>query len=65
MKRRVIAIGEWAKELGASRPKVYRYLAEYQKHNGQYDPRDILSVLDFHKFLIRRGYANIFKDRED
>jgi hypothetical protein len=63
MQRRVITITEWAKELG-SRPKVYRYLAEFQKNNGKYDPRDILSVLDFQRFLIRRGYMNVFASQQ-
>src|SRR3954451_18199159 len=50
--RKLITIQEWADRMHVSRPKIYNYLKRYQKKGYDYDPRDINSVLDFHRYIV-------------
>jgi hypothetical protein len=51
-KRRIITLIEWAVFLGVDRQSVYKYLAAFKADGGAYDPRDIYSVLTFHRYLL-------------
>jgi len=50
--RKIITIQEWAHLLGVNRPSIYKYLNEYQKEDGAYDPTDIYSILTFHSYVM-------------
>jgi hypothetical protein len=64
MNNRRITITEWARVLGVSRPKVYRYLALYQEKGGSYNSHDMQSVLSFYRFLMRYGYVNLLDEAQ-
>jgi DNA-binding XRE family transcriptional regulator len=49
--RRLITNSELAQYLGVHRHTIKNKIKEYQ---GNYDPKDILSVLDFVRYLISK-----------
>jgi hypothetical protein len=50
--RRLITVTEWSYLLGMSRLKVYKLLEQYRKTGGNYEPRDIYSVLTFYRYIL-------------
>ena len=54
--RRLITITEWAHVLDVSRPKVYTMFEEYRKQGGDYNPKDIYSVLMFYRYILLRSH---------
>ncbi|MBV9667309.1 MAG: hypothetical protein JO327_04185 [Nitrososphaeraceae archaeon] len=72
-KRKLITLQEWADFLGVSHPAVSSYIAAYQKRRGEYNPKDIISVLKFHEYLfltsrllkgMYKGTANPWNSKE-
>jgi hypothetical protein len=51
--RKIITIQEWANYVGVSRNTMFSYLQLYRLVF-EYEPKDIYSVLKFHKYLIER-----------
>jgi hypothetical protein len=51
--RKIITIQEWANYIGVSKNTMLSYLQLYRLVF-DYDPKDIYSVLKFHKYLIER-----------
>src|SRR4051812_45031461 len=56
--RKIIIIQEWAYLLGVTRPAIYKYLDEYRKEGGAYDPTDIYSILLFYRYLLCKYVIN-------
>ena len=51
--RKIITLQEWANYIGVSKNTIIARLKKYRLLY-EYDPRDIYSVLDFFKFLLKR-----------
>ena len=51
--RKIITVQEWADYIGVSKNTILARLKKYRLLY-EYDPRDIYSVLDFFKFLLKR-----------
>jgi hypothetical protein len=53
MKKRV-TLNELAEYFGVTRPTIYAWLRKYNTaYKEKYDPKDIYSVFDFFKYLLR------------
>ncbi len=58
-KRKLITLEEWARFFGVSRPTVEKYRSDYIANGGEYDPRDIYSVLRFFRsILLKRLFGD-------
>jgi hypothetical protein len=51
--RKIITVQEWATYIGVSKNTMLSYLHLYRLVF-EYDPHDIYSVLEFHRYLIER-----------
>ena len=63
--RKIIILQEWADFLGVSHAAVSSYIAAYQKRGGEYNPKDIISILKFHEYflLTSKLLKGIYKGR--
>jgi len=53
--RKIITNSEWMSFLGLSRNTVKNRIAEYNKQSEDpYNDRDIISILQFHEFLLKK-----------
>ena len=57
-KRRIITIDEWAYYLKLNRHTVRKNIKKYEEEGRVYNSRDILSILDFFKYIYTKYYES-------
>jgi DNA-binding MarR family transcriptional regulator len=50
--RKIITLQEWANRLNIKPSSVSHHIKQFEKMGNKYDPKDIDSILDFHRYMI-------------
>ena len=59
-RRKIINIREWAEEFNVKPPSISHHLKQYRiKEFGTYNPYDIKSILNFHRYLLKKREERI------